>query len=324
MFAHDKTYFLIAERRFRTIIEVDDKWRCVQKIKFADHLTGLFSLQDKLVVALYHPDGHVLVRPSASDIARSSNPCRVLSGHSSPLLYALQQRQLPTVTQALTDYEAGTNTMPVVPAKQSETNTDLAVSEPDKGVRPLFAFPTLSAMDMQNVRFGVISVPLMDWLQNEMLVANLTYGLASRYPSINLALTSTRFHPTLQASLFKHQLYNGTDSEGHVLYYDEVGMRGTAVKTLYLRTTQLSFTLGLGSAHLQRYRYLGNDDIAQGQATHLALGLAWSGSSEQQAWQMRAWGMLYPSLLNRAFNYQRFGVEASWSLALPVLNFRTG
>ena len=333
-FVKDKTYFFIAERRFRNIIEVDTLWRCVQKIKFADHLTGLFSQQEQLVVALYHPDGHVLVRPSAQDITRSSSPCRMFSGHSSPLLYALQQKQRPSLAQAFAQYEAGSNTQLMAAPENSAAahrvegakdkrgleseHHEVKATAPDKGVRPLFAFPTLGAMDVQSLQFGVISVPLMDWLQNEMLVANLMYGLASRYPAIDLTLTSTRFHPTLQASLFKRQRYNGKDSEGQSLYYDEVGMRGTAVKTLYLRTTWLSFTLGLGSMRLQRYR--GHDALPQGVASHLALGISWGGSGEQQAWKIRTWSMFYPSLINRVFDYQRFGLEASWSLALPWLN----
>lgn len=320
VFAENKTYFFIAERRFRSIIELDDKWRCVQKIKFADHLTGLFSLQDKLVVSLYHPDGHVLVRPSANDIARSSSPCRVLSGHSSPLLYALQQQHIPSLPQALVQYESGENTQPTPPDLQTDITSNIKATAPDKGVRPLFIFPTLGAMDVQSLQFGVISVPLMDWLQNEMLVANLMYGLTSRYPAIDLTLTSNRFQPTLQASIFKRQLYDGADSKGHTIYYDEVGVRGTAVKTLYLRTTSLSLTLGIGSSRLQRFYYTGNETIPQGVLSHLALGLAWEGSSEQLAWRLRAWGMYHPAVLNREFNYHRHGLEASLNLALPFFN----
>ncbi len=316
-FVADKTYFFIAERRFRTIIEIDSRWRCVQKIKFADHLTGLFTQRGEVVVALYHPDGHVLVRPSAQDIARSSVPCRVLSGHSSPLLYALQQKQPPSLPQALAQYEAGRNTQPLSFEATEETHLDLAATAPDSGVRPLFVFPTLGAMDVQSLQLGIISVPLMDWLQNEMLVANVMYGLTSRYPAIDLTFTSTRFHPTLQASVFKHQLYDGTDSEGRALYYDEVGIRGTAVKTFYLRTTRLAFTLGLGGARLQRYLYRGHDEVPQGVVSHLALGIAWAGSSAQHAWQLRTWGLFYPSLSNRVFHYQRLGAEANGQAALP-------
>ena len=315
-FAENKTYFFIAERSFRSIIELDAKWRCGRKIRFADHLTGLFSLQDKLVVSLYSPNGHVLMRPSASDIERSSNPCRVLSGHSSPLLYALQQKQMPSFPQALSYYESGANTQPVLPDKERDVTSTIKATEPDKGVRPLFLFPTLGATDVQSLQLGIISVPLMDWLQSEMLVANLMYGLTSRYPTIDLTLTSTRFQPTLQASVFKRQLYDGADSDGRSIYYDEFGVRGTAVKTLYLRTTRLSFTLGVGSSRLQRYLYRGNEKIPQGVLSHLALGVAWSGSSEKQAWKLRAWSMSYPAFINREFDYHRHGVEASWNLAL--------
>ncbi len=319
-FVAGKTYFFIAERSFRSIIEVDAKWRCRRKIKFADHLTGLFSLQDRLVVSLYHPNGHVLIRPSADDLARSSNPCRVLRGHSSPLLYALQQQQLPSFPQALSRYESGVNTQPALPETESDVTRGIKATEPERGVRPLFLFPILGATDVQSLQLGVISVPLMDWLQNEMLVANLSYGLASRYPAIDLTLTSTRFQPTLQASVFKRQLYDGADSEGHSIYYDEVGIRGTAVKNLYLRTTRLSFTLGVGGSRLQRYLYRGSEEIPQGGLAHLALGIAWSGSRAQHAWKLRAWSMFYPALINREFDYHRHGLEASGNLALPVFD----
>ena len=318
VFVAGETHFLIAERRFRTIIVIDNKWRCKRKIKFADHLTALFRVQDELVVGLYHPDGHVLVRPSPSDIARSSSACRLLSEHSSPLLYALQQPQIPTLPQALARYESGENTQPAALKAETVAASDVATSEPDKGMRPLFIFPTLGATDVQSWQLGIISVPLMDWLQNEMLVANIIYGLVSRYPTINLTLTSTRFQPTLQLSLFKQQVYNGTDSKGLASYYDEVGLLGTAVKTLYFRTTHLSFTLGVGSSRLKRYLYAGDEDILpQGMATQFSLGVAWHGSSELQAWKLRAWSLFYPAAINRVFDYYRFGLEASWTLALP-------
>ena len=318
VFVADKPHFLIAERRFRAIIVIDDKWRCERKIKFADHLTALFSLQDKLVVGFYHPDGHVLIRPSSSDIERSSTACRVLSGHSSPLLYALQQSQLPTLPQALARYESGENTQPATFKAETVDASDVVTSEPDRGARPLFIFPTLGGTDVQSWQLGIISVPLMDWLQNETLVANIVYGLTSRYPAISLSLTSNRFQPTLQLSLFKRQVYNGSDSKGWPSYYDEVGLLGTAVKTLYFRTTQLSFTLGIGSSRLQRYLYEGDEDILpQGIATQLSLGVAWQGGSELQAWKLRAWSLFYPAVINRIFDYYRLGFEASWTLALP-------
>lgn len=320
VFAENRAYFLVAERSFRSIIELDTKWRCQRKIKFADHLTGLFSLQDKLVVSLYHPDGHVLMRPSRRALERSSNPCHALSGPSSPLLYALQQEHVPSLPQALAHYESGIDTQSVLPDTESDVTRALKTTAPDKGVRPLFLFPMLGTTDVQGLQLGIISVPLMDWLQSEMLVANLMYGLTSRYPTIDLTLTSTRFQPTLQASVFKRQLYDGTDSEGRSLYYDEFGVRGTALKTLYLRTTSLSFTLGIGSSRLQRYPSRASEKNQQGMLTHLAFGTAWHGSSEQQAWKLRAWSMFYPALINRAFDYHRHGLEASWTLELPFLD----
>ena len=319
VFAAGKTYFFIAERRFRTIIELDDKWRCERKIKFADHLTGLFSLQDKLVLALYHPDGHVLVRPTTTELERSSSPCRTFSGHSSPLLYALQQQNVPSLPQALAHYESGVNTQPAQLDTEIAATREIEATPPDGGGRPLFAFPTLGAGDIDGWQIGIISVPLMDWLQNEMLVANLMYGLTSRYPAIDLTLTSTRWQPTLQLSVFKRQAYNGRDGEGVVSYYDEVGARGTAVKSIYLRSTQLSFTLGIGSARLRLYRYAGKETLPQGAASHLALGIAWLGGSQTQSWQLRVWGMSYPPLLNEVFDYYRLGLEANWSLTLPWL-----
>lgn len=316
-FADEKMHVLVAERRFRTIIEVDDKWRCVRKIKFADHLTGLFALQDRLVVALYSPDGHVLVRPSPAEIEESSSPCRTLHGHSSPLLYALQQQQMPSLPQALAHYEAEINPQ-ITSAPLTDDLAHITATLPDWGARPLFAFPILGASDVHGWQLGMISVPLMDALQNEMLVANLGYGLVSRYPTIDLTLTSNRFHPTLQLSVFKRQVYNGNDAEGKSSYYDELGARGTVVKTLHLRKTRLAFTLGAGSTRLRHY--LGSEEFPEGTASHLALGLAWSGGNHQHTWKLRAWSMFYPQLLNKIFDYYRFGVEAGWTSALSLFN----
>ena len=312
IFRDSKPLFLISERRFRSIIELDNRWRCRKKIRFADHLTDLFSLNDQMVVALYHHEGHVLVRPSKEEITRSSKPCRSLNTHSSPLLYALQQKSIPSLSEAMAQYETGSNTV-------STSKTSVPPALKSKKVkwqgRPLFAFPLIGAEDALGWQIGVISVPLVDNLQNETLVANFMYGLTSRYPAVSLRLTSTRYWPTLSLSLFQRQTYNGTDAEGWVSYYDELGVHTSMTTQLHLATTKIGFTLGLGGSRLKNY--LGSRDMPQGLASYLSLGLSLTGKIGIHSWSAQLWQKIYPPGVNKVFNYYRLGLELTWITKLP-------
>ena len=312
VFRDSKPQFLISERRFRSIIELDSKWRCRRKIRFADHLTGLFNLNNQMIVALYHHDGHVLARPSKEEINRSSRPCRSLSSHSSPLLYAMQQKSIPSLAKAMARYETGINTKD---PDKTVASPPMKSTKVEWRGRPLFAFPLIGAEDALGWQIGVISVPLMDNLQNETLVAGFMYGLTSRYPAISLNLISTRYWPTLSLSLFKRQTYNGSDTKGYVSYYDELGVNTSMTTQLYLSTTKLIFTLGLSSSRLKNY--LGSRAIPQGMASYLSLGITWTGKFSGHDWSARLWQKIYPPGINKIFNYYRLGLELTWITKLP-------
>jgi hypothetical protein len=75
--------------------------------------------------------------------------------------------------------------------------------------RPIFLFPWIGADDALGTQIGIVSVPLMDHLQNETVRATVLVGVNSRFPYTDIGLTQTRFTPTWNYTIFRAQTYNG-------------------------------------------------------------------------------------------------------------------
>ena len=108
----------------------------------------------------------------------------------------------------------------------------------------------------------MISVPLIDHLQNERVFASILYGAESQYPNSEITLVSTRYWPTLQFALYRQQSWNGAftnpvDKLRYSTYLDEKGARVNADFRFHFFKT--SYTLGLGSrfVHLKKSLNLG-------------------------------------------------------------------
>jgi hypothetical protein len=75
--------------------------------------------------------------------------------------------------------------------------------------RPVFLLPWIGAEDIFGPQLGIVSIPLMDHLQDETVRVTALYGLASRFPYQDITLISTRFAPTLMLTYYHQQTYNG-------------------------------------------------------------------------------------------------------------------
>ena len=151
---------------------------------------------------------------------------------------------------------------PKIEGTSSESNggsTEAAgiVSEPYrwKG-RPALLFPWIGGDDAMGTQFGIISVPLVDSLQNETLRATMLFGAKSHFPSIDLTLTSTRYKPTLSLSIYKKQTYNGViytspTSDGTLSYYDELGSRFELADQIDVFDHYWNYALGIRIANLK-------------------------------------------------------------------------
>lgn len=124
--------------------------------------------------------------------------------------------------------------------------------------RPVLLFPWIGAEDAMGTQYGVVSVPLMDHLQNETVRATFLYGPDSRYPYSEVSLNSTRFEPTLDFAVYRQQTYNGRyyrRSTGTYIngYLDEKGTRLSAALAQRLLGGQAVTSVGSKFAHLKPY-----------------------------------------------------------------------
>jgi hypothetical protein len=141
--------------------------------------------------------------------------------------------------------------------RENSSESNPVTSEPYrwKG-RPALLFPWIGGDDAMGTQFGIISVPLVDSLQNETLRATMLFGAKSRFPSIDLTLTSTRYRPTLSLSVYKKQTYNGViytsaTSDGTLSYYDEIGSRFELADQFDIFDHYWNYALGLRVANLK-------------------------------------------------------------------------
>ena len=305
--------FLIAEHRYRTIVITDMQMECRKKLKFADHLTAVFAQGSQLVLGLYDGGGHLLVQPSADNLVASEQGCDSFSYRSSPLLYTMRQGdKLASLPHVLTQYHQQTK------PPQLEEQVELTVSStPIKWQsRPLFVSPLVANEDALGWQIGLLSVPLIDSLQNETLVARFLYGINSKYPSIDLNLTSSRFWPRLSLTFFRHQSYNGVNDNDYASYYNEVGLRASLTTNWYLDQQRISLTLGVGSSHLSPY--LNSDQMAQGMATNAIVAWRWDWRDYYRRLTLKGWTNVYPAIINNNFIYYRLGLAVDWLQTLTT------
>ena len=91
---------------------------------------------------------------------------------------------------------------------------------------PLY-FPWIGADDPQGVQLGMISVPLIDDMQNHTLRATILVGVQSLYPQVDLTYSGRRWKWPLDVSVYQRLTYNGS-FQGVLNYWDD---KGVVVKT---------------------------------------------------------------------------------------------
>ncbi|MEI8025109.1 MAG: hypothetical protein WCI18_02060 [Pseudomonadota bacterium] len=138
----------------------------------------------------------------------------------------------------------------------SKTSTPPVSAEPYKWkARPALLFPWVGGDDAMGLQMGIISIPLVDSLQNETVRATVLVGVESRFPSVDVTLSSNRFKTLLSLSGYKKQTYNGfirdpKTGRGSVSYYDEVGARFEASNYAVIGDQRFDYSLGVKGANL--------------------------------------------------------------------------
>lgn len=263
-FAGNSRWILFGDRsqRYLTKLESDD--RCSEMIEIADfpiRVVGSNEARPHLI--LYTADGYGAAYPDAKLLPPS--PCKTLSQRTSPLLETIRSNQPMSLVQAMqasdiwSESVINKNQTPEakIPEKKDLDRTEekRPESKPARWRgRPVFAFPWIGADDPIGPQLGIISVPLMDEMQNETVRLTMLYGAASRFPYQDITVYTNRYAPTWSASAFRAQVYNGRYRNLiYSSYLEETGGRIDGVYSQAWQRLFVDYTWGLKSSHLKPY-----------------------------------------------------------------------
>ncbi len=333
------TWLLVSERYRQTLRKVDADLNCQSMILTKDHLLGIRGLDDKNLIMRLYAGSETWARrinPREQPLV----PCEIPLAPVSPLEVAMGSAKPIALSVALAGSEIWVDEVknPNKAEKMLQKEPS-SVSEKPLGKaaadkysikkqrwrgRPVFLVPWIGAEDALGYQLGVISVPLMDHLQNETIRATVLVGAASRFPYQEVTLTSTRFRPTYNLAVYRQQSYNGqlwirSTNQIKTSYLDEKGVRIEVSRPLRLGDTKVSLSGGLKVADLKPY--LGPSILGRGVLVEPMgsiefyktifddLGLSTSLS-----------GRVAPKGLNKTWDYNQIGFSSGLSIPLSLWN----
>ncbi len=324
---NDEYWVVVGERDRRTLRNIDTTGECRSVYSMVDFPTRVFALKgNKLALGLTDMNQHT-IRAIDPNQMEAKN-CYHAAPHASPLLSAIQMKDNPTFAQAFAQADLWRQLPQNEPAEQQATaekakglgkepRFERVRARPERyRVKPIFAVPWIGA-DPFGYNFGIMSVPLMEFSQNEELRLTALFGPASSFPNINLALISTRFWPTLQLEGFKSLNYNGiynvgTEDNpiGSTSYLDETGGRLSA--TFPINNLNLSLNLGVRGSNVKvfsgpRFREGLLTEFSGGISHYARLGRFGLSTGVQGDWA--------PEVAGSVFNYNK--IYATQSISTP-------
>ncbi|MBM4252037.1 MAG: hypothetical protein FJ146_08710 [Deltaproteobacteria bacterium] len=327
------TWLLLGERDRRTLRRYTRDGTCQGMALVRDHIIDVKGLASgELLLGLYGGQDQYIrkVKPSELKVV----PCTLPTGQMSPLQFAMLQKgpldlatalqgasiwrtpSLEENTKALAEASASPTTDKAV---QPETGTDNSIKPAAYRARPVFMFPWIGANDAYGPQFGVVSVPLMDHMQNETVQASFLYGLFSNFPNTDISLTSTRWRPTLNVSAFRQHTFNGILSNGQVTrvqYMDEIGSRFQGAYGMRLWDGVASVSFGLKYSHLRPIIGF-TSGIRQGYLVEPSASFAWFRSFGRMSLSAQVSGRVAPALFNRQFDYNQLGGSVTAGFTMP-------
>ena len=338
-FAGDDVWFLTAERNGRVVRKMANDFTCTGILPLRDHVMKALGLNDgSLVLGLYGGSSSYVKKFTAKEL--TVKPCTPYLPTSSPIQYAVkidpdsdlktafvksdfwnaEPTSPPLAAQADLEKLAAAKPLneDIQPATGSEKNSSPSKWRP----RPIFLFPWIGADDALGSQIGIVSVPLMDHMQNETVRATLLYGLASRFPYQDVSITSTRFLPTLSLTAFRQQSYNSRflkRSTGEIVssYYDEKGVR---LESKYLfETLGGDASLGAGFKYSHLKPYLGPQNIRKGFLAEPIADFSLFHKFGRFGWSNSISGRVAPEALNKDFDYNQLGASTNLSMSTGFL-----
>ncbi len=280
-------WLLTSDDTWRHLIQLSPEGRCEGMITLADFPVRIIdSNTPRPHVVMYTVNGFALRTLEPDQFPIQS--CRPLTSRSSPLLATIRAEKNLTLQQALDQSSIwiSSKNNPIAPttsqdpsqakpetavitangesrignhnATSGATTTDATVQTAKWRGRPVFAFPWVGADDAMGTQIGLISVPLMDEMQNETIRATILVGINSRFPYQDITMISSRFLPTLSISGFRAQTYNGRykrSSDGLIYskYLEESGFHADGSIANEWKYLASNIFWGIKSSHLKPY-----------------------------------------------------------------------
>lgn len=206
-------------------------------------------------------------------------------------------------------------------------DTDATSGEAKWRGRPaIVGVPWIGGEDARGPQIGIISVPLMDHLQNDTVRATFLFGAYSNfYPNTEISYLNTHFWPTLKFDVFRAQTFNGIGTrrnkagelESEVLYFDEKGVRSSIIWEWLNNGT--TFELGLKASNLEPY--LGSKNVRQGNVRELHGAVSHVRSLPARiTWSNSLFANDVPHGINESFDYNQVGFRTGFSRNFSFLS----
>lgn len=345
--AGDTLWMLTADRSWRHLVKLDATFNCSGVVELSDFPVRIIDSKTALPhVVLFSAKGYAAVAPETEKFPVAA--CRIFSPRTSPLLSAMRSTNPLSLSEAVQRASIWSETQDsATPANTSTARLDSTKQKTGQDLqhelessrstppanpaawrgRPVLAFPWLGADDPLGAQLGIISVPLMDHMQNETLRATVLFGLASRFPYQDFTLITNRFKPTWSVSGFRSQTYNGRyrdKATGDILsgFLEESGARIDANYYQRWKNFSLSYEWGLKGSNLKPYI---GPTRRQGHLNEPYAGIVASyigGSRVYSSLSLRARGA--PSAINKVYQYDVVSSSLTTGLKLGNGKLETG
>ncbi len=317
-YAHtrDGIWLLVAEAMHRSIRKIDNAGTCQATLALDDTPISMHATENgNLILPLFAGSRQYIVRINPASLPTKT--CQHTNGHMSPLIAANRADKALPLHEAMLTASTWQNQDDVKPINLGTAPTldTLTLPEDTRPMTPaeptrwrgrvVGAMPWIGA-DASGYNFGILSVPLMDEMQNESVRLTALYGLQSRFPSTEISFITTRFWPVLSLDVFRYQSWNGTFGI-HDYYYDEQGARFSA--SIYLAPWNTSVGLGIKSSRL--HPYLGPLWVPSGDLNEPFIYVDHNTTLGGFSWNLGLNARGAPATINETFAYDVVGASTS-------------
>ena len=300
-----------------------------QESEFDDHLIGMIASDNRLLISVYGGQYQYLKRVSPADL--NWKACQQLGEHVSPILIAMSESTAQvSLADAMKKSDPWSDSTGYRSSQKEQALDAVEVQSVEKNSQPaewrgrtvMPAIPWIGNDDALGMQLGIISVPLMDHMQNETVRMTVLYGLASNFPYQDITLTSTRFKPTWNFSLYRQQTWNGQfykRSTGELIsaYFDEKGAKVSVEDKFRALGGVLGVEAGVKYAALKPYLGPKYPVVQKGNLVEPNLSVLHSKSFGPLHLSNSVNARVAPGAMNKQFDYNQVGFSTTTSFSMP-------